>query len=156
MATVADIRNGLIIEFKEGLYAVVEFLHVKPGKGAAFTRTKLKNMKTGKVIENTFRDSDTMTEVRVEKSKKEYLYRDGDFYVLMDAETYEQITVGKEVIGDYEKLIMENMEIWVLTTAAGEILTIELPTTVQNANLTSKAIRLPEAEKQLIQKPVCA
>jgi elongation factor P len=130
MATVADIRNGLIIEFKEGLYAVVEFLHVKPGKGAAFTRTKLKNMKTGKVIENTFRDSDTMTEVRVEKTKKEFLYRDGDFYVLMDSETYEQITVGKEVIGDYDKLIMENMEIWVLTTEAGEILTIELPTTV--------------------------
>jgi elongation factor P len=130
MATVADIRNGLIIEFKDGLYSVVEFLHVKPGKGAAFTRTKLKNMKTGKVIDNTFRDSDTMIEVRVEKTKKEYLYRDGDFYVLMDSETYEQITVGKEVIGDYEKLIMENMEIWVLTTAAGEILTIELPTTV--------------------------
>jgi elongation factor P len=130
MATVADIRNGLIIEFKDSLYAVVEFLHVKPGKGAAFTRTKLKNMKTGKVIENTFRDSDTMTEVRVEKTKREYLYRDGDFYVLMDSETFEQITVGKEVIGDYDKLIMENMEIWVLSTASGEILTIELPTTV--------------------------
>ena len=130
MATVADIRNGLIIEFKDGLYSVVEFLHVKPGKGAAFTRTKLKNMKTGKVIENTFRDSDNLTEVRVEKTKKEYLYRDGDFFILMDSETYEQIPVGKEVIGDYENLIMENMEIYVLTTDSGEILTIELPTTV--------------------------
>jgi elongation factor P len=130
MATVADIRNGMIIEFKDGLYAVVEFLHVKPGKGAAFTRTKLKNMKTGKVLDNTFRDSDNLTEVRVEKTKKEFLYRDGEFFILMDMETYEQITVDKIVIGDYEKLMMENMEIGVLSTAAGEILGIELPTTV--------------------------
>jgi len=130
MATMADIRNGMIMEFKDGLYSVVEFLHVKPGKGSAFTRTKLKNLKSGKVIDNTFRDSDTLTEVRVEKSKKEFLYRDGDFFVLMDSETYEQITVGKEVIGDYAKLMMENMEIFVLATVAGEILGIELPTTV--------------------------
>lgn len=130
MATVADIRNGMIIEFKDGLYSVVEFLHVKPGKGAAFTRTKLKNMKSGKVIENTFRDSDTLNEVRVEKSKKEYLYRDGDFFILMDSETYEQLPVDKAVIGDLEKLMMENMEIYILATMSGEILGIELPTTV--------------------------
>lgn len=130
MATVADMRNGLIIEFKDSYYQVVEFLHVKPGKGSAFTRSKLKNMKTGKVIENTFRDSDNMTEVRVEKTKKEYLYRDGDFFILMDSDTYEQTPVDKAVIGDLEKLIMENMEIYVLATAAGEILGLELPTTV--------------------------
>jgi elongation factor P len=130
MATVADIRNGMIIEFKEGLYSIVEFLHVKPGKGAAFTRTKLKNMRTGKLIDNTFRDSDSLTEVRVEKTKKEFLYRDGEFFILMDSETYDQINVSKETIGDLEKLMMENMEIWVLATVAGEILGIELPTTV--------------------------
>lgn len=130
MATVADMRNGMIIEFKDGLYAIVEFLHVKPGKGAAFTRSKLKNMRTGKVIDNTFRDSDNMVEVRVEKTKKEFLYKDGDFYVLMDSETYEQINVDKATIGDLEKLMMENMEVQVLATAAGEILGIELPTTV--------------------------
>lgn len=130
MATVADIRNGLIIEFKDGYYQVVEFLHVKPGKGSAFTRTKMKNIKTGKVIENTFRDSDVMTEVRVEKTKKEYLYRDGEFFVLMDTETYEQITVGKDIVGDLEQLMTENMEVSVLATSAGEILGLELPTTV--------------------------
>jgi elongation factor P len=130
MATVADMRNGMIIEFKDGLYAIVEFLHVKPGKGAAFTRSKLKNMRTGKVIDNTFRDSDNMVEVRVEKTKKEFLYRDGDFYVLMDSETYEQINVDKATIGDLEKLMMENMEVNVLATAAGEILALELPTIV--------------------------
>lgn len=130
MATVADIRNGMIIEYKDGLFSIVEFLHVKPGKGAAFTRTKLKNMRTGKLIDNTFRDSDSLTEVRVEKTKKEYLYRDGDFFILMDSETYEQTPVDGHVIGDLDKLMMENMEIWVLATAAGEILAIELPTTV--------------------------
>ena len=130
MATVADMRNGMIIEFKDGLYSVVEFLHVKPGKGAAFTRSKLKNVRTGKVLDNTFRDSDVMVEVRVEKTKREFLYRDGDFFILMDCETYEQLTVDKAVIGDAEKLMMENMEIGVLATAAGEILGIELPTTV--------------------------
>jgi len=130
MATVADIRNGLIIEFKDSLYQVVEFLHVKPGKGSAFTRTKLKNVKTGKVVENTFRDSDNLTEVRVEKTKKEFLYRDGDFFILMDSETYEQFHVDKSAIGDAEKLMMENMEVYILSTMSGEILGIELPTTV--------------------------
>ncbi len=130
MASMADIRNGMIIEFKEGLYEIVEFLHVKPGKGSAFTRTKLKNVKTGKVLENTFRDSDTLNDVRVERSKKEFLYRDGEFFILMDMENYEQIHVGKETIGDKEKLMMENMEVMILTTPTGEILGIELPTTV--------------------------
>jgi len=130
MASMSDIRNGMIIEYKDGLYSVVEFLHVKPGKGGAFTRTKMKNMKTGKVIENTFRDSDSLTEVRVEKTKREFLYRDGEFFILMDSDTYEQLTVDKATIGDNEKLMMENMEVWVLATVSGEILGIELPTTV--------------------------
>ncbi|HNX00387.1 MAG TPA: elongation factor P [Candidatus Cloacimonadota bacterium] len=130
MATTSDIRNGMIIEFKDGLYQIVDFLHVKPGKGGAFVRTKMKNMKTGQVLENTFRTSETLNEVRVEKTKMEYLYRDGDFFVLMDNVTYEQIHVGKNVMGDREKFLQENMEIGVLSTEAGEIIDIELPTTV--------------------------
>lgn len=130
MATMADIRNGMIIEYKDDLYAIVDFLHVKPGKGSAFTRTKMKSVRTGRVIENTFRDSDSFPEVRVERSKKEYLYRDGDFFIFMDSETFEQITVDLAMIGDSEKLMMENMEVMVLTAPDGEILGIELPTTV--------------------------
>jgi elongation factor P len=130
MANTSDIRNGMIIEYKDGLYQIVDFLHVKPGKGGAFVRTKMKNMKTGQVLENTFRTSENLTEVRVEKTKKEFLYRDGDFFVLMDNETYEQITVDKAVIGDKEKFLVENMEIGVLSTEAGLIIDIELPTTV--------------------------
>ena len=130
MASMADIRNGMIISFKDDLYEIVDFLHVKPGKGSAFVRTKMKNVKTGKVLENTFRDSDTFNEVRVERTKKEYLYREGDFFILMDSENYEQTPVDRVVIGDAEKLMMENMELFVVTAPSGEILGIELPTTV--------------------------
>ncbi len=130
MATMADIRNGMIIEFKDDLYEVVDFLHVKPGKGSAFMRTKLKNVRTGKVLENTFRDSDSFNEVRVERRKMEYLYRDGEFFVLMDAGNYEQMHVEARVIGDSAKLMLENMELTLVFAPNGEILGIELPVTV--------------------------
>lgn len=130
MASIADIRNGMVIDFKDGLWEVVEFLHVKPGKGPAFMRIKLKNIRSGKVVDNTFRDSDTFNEIRIERSKKEFLYREGDFYILMDSETYEQIHVDKDTIGEAEKLMQENMEIVVATTPDGNIIGIELPTTV--------------------------
>jgi len=130
MATMADIRNGMIIEFKDDLFEVVDFLHVKPGKGSAFMRTKMKSLRTGKVWENTFRDSDNFNEVRVERRKMEYLYRDGEFFVMMDTETYEQLPLDAHVIGDSEKLMMENMELMVMFTPSGEILGIELPVNV--------------------------
>ncbi len=130
MATMADIRNGMIIEFKDDLYKVVEFLHVKPGKGPAFLRSKLKNIRTGRVLENTFRESDTFNEVRIERTKKEYLYREGDFFVLMDSENYEQMHIDKSLLGEKEKLLTDNMELIVSATPEGEIVGIELPTTV--------------------------
>ena len=130
MATMADIRNGMIIEFKDDLFEVVEFLHVKPGKGPAFMRTKLKNVRTGKVLENTFRDSDVFNEVRVERRKMEFLYRDGEFFVMMDSENYEQMHLDAHVIGDLDKLMLENMEVTILFAPNGEILGIELPVTV--------------------------
>ena len=130
MSSISDVRNGMIIEFKEGLYEIVDFLHVKPGKGPAFMRTKLKNVKTGRVLDNTFRESDSFAEVRLERTKKEYLYREGEFLVLMDSENYEQMHVDASILGDKEKLICENMEVMVLTTPSGEVLGIDLPTTV--------------------------
>jgi len=126
----SDIRNGMVIDFKDDLWEVVEFLHVKPGKGPAFMRSKLKNLRTAKVVENTFRESDSFNEVRIDRTKKEYLYREGDFFVLMDSDTYEQMHVDKATIGDKEKLMQENMEITVATTPSGEIIGIDLPTTV--------------------------
>ena len=130
MATTSDIRNGMIIKFKDDLYEIIEFLHVKPGKGGAFVRTKLKNVKTGKVLENTFRTSERLEEIRVEKHKKEYLYFDGDFYVFMDINTYEQMQVPREVIGSDEKFLIENMEVAMKLDLGGDILEIELPVTV--------------------------
>jgi elongation factor P len=108
----------------------VEFLHVKPGKGAAFVRTKLKNVVSGKVIDNTFRTSEKLEEVRVEKVKKEYLYFDGSFYVFMDPTNYEQMQVAAETIGDLDKMLVENMEVAMKVDPDGKILGIELPTTV--------------------------
>jgi elongation factor P len=130
MATTSDIRNGMIIRFKNDLYEIVEFLHVKPGKGAAFVRTKLKNVVSGKVIDNTFRTSEKLEEVRVEKVKKEYLYFDGSFYVFMDPTNYEQMQVAAETIGDLDKMLVENMEVAMKVDPDGKILGIELPTTV--------------------------
>ena len=130
MATMADIRNGMVIEFKDDLYEVIEFLHVKPGKGPAFLRSKLKNVSTGRVLENTFRESDTFNEVRIERTKKEFLYRDGDFLVLMDSDNYEQMHIDVSLLGDKENLLKENMEVIVSTTPDGDVVGIELPTTV--------------------------
>jgi elongation factor P len=130
MATTSDIRNGMIIKYKNDLYEIVDFLHVKPGKGGAFVRTKLRNVSSGKILDNTFRTNEKLEEVRVEKHKKEYLYFDGNFYVFMDSNTYEQISVPPEVIGENEKYLVENMEVAMKLDPEQNIIGIELPVTV--------------------------
>ena len=130
MATTSDIRNGMIIRFKGGLYEFIEFLHVKPGKGAAFVRSKLKNLETGKVVDNTFRTSEKLDEVRVEKHKKEYLYHDGSFYVFMDINTYEQMSVDPVLLKGKENLLIENMVVTMKIDEDGNIIGVELPITV--------------------------
>ena len=129
MASTADFRNGMIINFKNDLYEIVEFLHVKPGKGGAFVRTKLKNVKTGAVIEKTFRAGEKVEEIRIEKHKMEYLYYDGNNYIIMDPTTYEQVEIPEDFLGDKKFYFKENIEIAVLTSGE-EIINIELPTTV--------------------------
>ena len=130
MAKTSDIRNGMMIEFKNGIYQIVEFLHVNPGKGQAFVRTKMKNIKNGKVLENTFRLSDELIEIRVEKFKKQYLYRDGDHLIFMDNTSYEQTPIDIEVIGDAIKFLKEGMDIEMLLSEKGEVMGIDLPITV--------------------------
>lgn len=93
-------------------------------------RTKMKNVQTGRVLENTFRESDSFNEVRIERTKKEYLYREGDFLVLMDSENYEQMHVDASILGDKAKMIMDNMEVIVMISPSGEVLGIDLPTTI--------------------------
>lgn len=110
MGTTTDLRNGLVINFRGELLTVVEFQHVKPGKGGAFVRTKLKNVKTGRVIENTFRSGESVDVVRLEEKRMQYLYQDGRHYVFMDNETYEQVHVSEEIVGDAEKYLKEGEE----------------------------------------------
>ncbi len=126
MADTSDFRNGLIIRFKNDLYSLVEFQHVKPGKGGAFVRTTLKNLRTGRVLDNTFRAGESITIVRVERKKFQYLYREGDFLVCMDNQTFEQINIPMDLFGDGVEYLKESDEVEILFDGS-EIVTVELP-----------------------------
>jgi len=126
MADTSDFRNGLIIKFKNDLYSIAEFQHVKPGKGGAFVRSTLKNLRTGRVLENTFRAGEKVDIVRVERRKYQYLYSDGDSLVCMDNETYEQINIAKELISDGIKFLKESEEVEVVLNGS-EIISVEIP-----------------------------
>jgi elongation factor P len=126
MADTSDFRNGLIIKFKNDLYSIVEFQHVKPGKGGAFVRSTLKNLKTGKVLDNTFRAGEGIEIVRVERRKYQYLYREGNFLVCMDNDTYEQINIPIEFFGDGVDYLKESEEVDILFNGE-EIINVEIP-----------------------------
>jgi elongation factor P len=131
MATTADIRNGLVIEFNNDLYSIVEFQHVKPGKGPAFIRTKLKNLKSGRVIANTFDSGVKIDVARVERRKYQYLYKDDSGYHFMHLETYEQTFIPEELINS-PAFLKEGQEVEILFHADTETaLTCELPTYVE-------------------------
>jgi elongation factor P len=130
MATTADIRNGLVIEYNDDLYSIVEFQHVKPGKGPAFIRTKLKNLKTGRVIPNTFDSGVRINVARVERRKYQFLYKDGSGYHFMNTESFEQTFIQEELI-NAPSFLKEGQEVEILFHADTETaLTCELPTYV--------------------------
>ena len=108
MASTSDFRNGLIINHKNNLWKIIEFLHVKPGKGGAFVRTKLKNIKTGQVVDETFRAGEKIETVRIEAREFNYSYNDGQFYYFMDNETYDQISLNSEQLDDIKDFLIEN------------------------------------------------
>ena len=108
MISASEFRNGITIEKDGSVLEVVEFQHVKPGKGAAFVRTKLKDIINGGVTETSFRPTEKFPQARIEKKEYQYLYLDGDLYVFMDTETYDQISLGKEIVGDSMKFVIEN------------------------------------------------
>lgn len=127
MATTADFKNGLVIEFNGELFTIVEFQHVKPGKGAAFVRTKLKNVKTGKVLPNTFSAGVKINVQRVERRSYQYLYNDGQDYHFMNQETFEQITLGRDMISAHE-FMKEGQEVEITYHTESETyLACELP-----------------------------
>ncbi len=141
MATTADFRNGFTFELGGILYSIAEFQHVKPGKGGAFVRTKLKNVKTGAVIDKTFRAGEKVHEIRLERRVLQYLYNTGDLYYVMDPETYEQYPIAVEHIGTNLKYLKENMDISILRSGS-DIVSVEIPTFVElkieNANPSTK------------------
>lgn len=115
MISAGDFRNGLTFEMDGQLCQVMEFQHVKPGKGAAFVRAKIKNIITGSTVEKTFNPNDKYEQARIEKREMQYLYNDGQLYYFMDTETYEQIPVGKDLLGETLMYIKENDTVQVLS-----------------------------------------
>ena len=126
MATTSDFRNGLVIKLNNEIYTIVEFLHVKPGKGGAFVRTKLKKVTDGSVIDRTFRASERVEDVRLKDRKMEFLYRDNDLLHFMDSETYEQHALTESQLGEGLKFLKENTVVTVKFND-GEPLLVELP-----------------------------
>lgn len=124
-----DFRPGVSIELDGNVWRVVEFLHVKPGKGAAFVRTKLKNVQTGSVVEKTFRAGESLPQANLDKSTMQYTYKEGDSFVFMDMESYEETQLSVAQIGDRVKYLKEGMEVNVVRWGE-KIMEVELPNSV--------------------------
>ena len=130
MISAGDFRNGVTLEIEGQIFQIIEFQHVKPGKGAAFVRTKLKNIVSGGVVEKSFRPTEKFTLAHIERKEYQYLYADGDLYNFMDTETYDQIALSKENVGDSLKFVKEN-EMVKLCSHNGNVFAIEPPITVE-------------------------
>lgn len=124
-----DFRTGVTIELDGSVWRVVEFLHVKPGKGSAFVRTKLKNVQSGSVVEKTFRAGETVPQANLEKLTMQHTYKEGDQFVFMDMNTFEETRLNKSQIGDRVKYLNEGMEVNVITWGE-QVLEVELPNSV--------------------------
>ena len=130
MININDIKNGMTIVIDGNIYLILEFLHVKPGKGPAFVRIKLKNLRTGSTIEQTFNTNIKFEKAIIEKRPMQFLYNNGDMYNFMNMETYEQIDLAKESLGDNAKFLKEGLEVEV-TFYKGEVLGINLPEKIE-------------------------
>ncbi|MDA2967297.1 MAG: elongation factor P [Actinomycetota bacterium] len=128
--TTNDLKNGITLQLENGLFTIIEFQHVKPGKGGAFVRTKLRNLKTGNVLEKTFNAGIRVEQAMLEKKDMQFLYRDGDDYVFMDTESYDQINVAPVALGDAADYIIESM-IAIIATHNTEIVSVEIPASVE-------------------------
>ena len=130
MISAGDFRNGITIEYDNNVYQIIEFQHVKPGKGAAFVRTKLKNIKSGGVVEKTFRPTEKCPQARIDRKDMQYLYEDGDLYYFMDTETYDQVALNAETVGDALKFVNEN-EMCKICSHNGSVFSVEPPLFVE-------------------------
>jgi len=132
MVSAGDFKNGLTIEVEGNIFQILEFQHVKPGKGAAFVRTKLKNIISGSTVERTFRPSEKFPKAHIDRRDMQYLYSDGELFHFMDGETYEQIAINAETIGDALKFVKENVEVKVCSHK-GNVYAVEPPLFVELA-----------------------
>ena len=130
MISTSDFKTGLTVEIDNNVYQIIDFQHVKPGKGAAFVRTKMRNMQNGAVIERTFNPNEKLNPARVERQEVQYLYSDGENYNVMNVETYDQFAVSKEELGDAIKWLKENMNLTILSFK-GTIIGVDLPNVVE-------------------------
>ena len=130
MATTNDLKNGMVLNLEGQLWAVVEFQHVKPGKGPAFVRTKLKSIESGKVVDKTFNAGTKVETATVDRRDMQYLYNDGTSYVFMDVQTYDQLEVPREAMGSAVDFLLENQNA-VVATNEGRVLYVELPASVE-------------------------
>ena len=130
MVSAGDFRNGITVEMEGNVYQIIEFQHVKPGKGAAFVRTKLKNIINGGVVEKSFRPTEKFPQARIDRKDMQYLYSDGDLYNFMDTETYDQIALNAETVGDTLKFVKEN-EMVKICSYNGNVFAIEPPLFVE-------------------------
>lgn len=130
MISAGDFRNGLTVEMDNGIFQIIEFQHVKPGKGAAFVRTKLKNIISGGVIEKSFRPTEKFPQARIDRKDMQYLYSDGDLYNFMDVENYEQIALNGDTVGDALKFVKEN-EMVKICSHNGNVFSVEPPLFVE-------------------------
>ena len=130
MISAGDFRNGITIEYENSVYQIIEFQHVKPGKGAAFVRTKLKNVKSSGVVEKSFRPTEKFPQARIDRKDMQYLYSDGDLYYFMDTESYEQIALRADAIGDTLKFVKEN-EMCKICSHNGSVFSVEPPLFVE-------------------------
>ena len=130
MVSAGDFKNGLTIEYEGNVYQIVEFQHVKPGKGAAFVRSKLKNIKNGGVVEKTFRPTEKFENAMIERNDMQYLYNDGELFYFMNMETFDQIALNADVIGDSLKFVREN-DMVKMVSHNGDIFAVEPPLFVE-------------------------
>ena len=130
MISAGDFRNGITLEMDNNVWQIIEFQHVKPGKGAAFVRTKLKNVKSGGVIEKSFRPTEKFPAARIDRLDMQYLYNDGELYYFMNNETYDQIALASDVIGDALKFVREN-DVCKICSHNGSVFSVEPPMFVE-------------------------
>ena len=161
MINVNDIKNGMTIMIDGQIYQVVEFLHVKPGKGSAFMKTKLRNMRTGGIVEKTFNTNVKFERANINKQNVQYLYNTGDTYYFMNMDNYEQLELSSDQVGDNKNYLIENMNVYVILYE-GELLGIDLPDKVEftvvetepavRGNTTNNALKDATVETGLVVK----